>query len=99
MTIGDMSENDAAKRPNQKTQREENCCIQLLDDDIVTRKKQMGEKQGKSCVRVEVVPLDQIPHRSDHHGFAAPSKIGSIHRRMSLHSAALSVSGIENTYN
>ena len=74
-TIGNLSEDHRAQRSDDKAEREEYCRVQLLNDWIVTRKKEMREIKRKSGVRVEVVPLDEIADRTNENSLAAPTHI------------------------
>src|SRR5262245_58378956 len=78
VVIREMTEQPAAKRPDQESDREQHRRVQLLDDRIAAWKKRGGEIQRKGRVGVEVVPLDEIADRTDENGFEAAANVRAV---------------------
>src|SRR5262245_32495739 len=74
--IRDMSKKPAADRPHHKADCEENSCIQLLNNRIITRKERVREIECKGGIRVKVVPLDKVPDGADEDRLQTPAYIG-----------------------
>ena len=77
VVIAEMAEEPSADRPGDEAEGEQERRVQLLDDGVVAGKEGAGEVERERGVGVEVVPLDEIPDRSDENGANAPADIGA----------------------
>ncbi len=63
--VGKVSEQPAADRPHHEADGKHDRGVQLLNYRIISGEERLREIQRKGGVRIEVVPLDQIPDGTD----------------------------------
>ena len=66
--IGKVAEQPAPNRTNDETESEQDRGVELLNDRVAAWKERARKIQRKRCVRVKVVPLDEIADRADENG-------------------------------
>jgi glycosidase len=74
--IGEVPEQPTSDRSQNEAEREKHGGVELFYDGIVSWKERIGEIERERGVNVKVIPLDEIPDRSNENGLDATPHIG-----------------------
>src|SRR5438128_5989294 len=76
--VGEMAEQPSPDRTHDETDREQDSRVQLLDDRIVAGEERGREIERECRIGIKVVPLDQVPDRTDEDRLEATAYIGEL---------------------